>query len=137
MLFLFIWIFVGVCLWLFNKYWLPCMIVTRFLSHIQFIYWFFTCIDLYIYFSILIFLVSMFVAVWQEVIYFVWSWHDYYLISSSLIDSLFAYFCILFLAICIILVSMWVAVFTRSDYIQWLWYDYYRISSSVIDSVRA
>ena len=51
----------------------------------------------------------------------VWLWNDYYLIPSSLINSLHAFICILFLSIWIIAAGMLVAVFTRSNLSVYLW----------------
>ena len=50
--------------------------------------------------------------------FFVWLWNDYYLISSSLIDSLLAWICMSFLFIWIIVACIFVTVFTRSDFLN-------------------
>ena len=68
---------------------------------------------------------------------FVCLWNNYYLVSSSVIDSLLAFLFMLFRFLWIFVARMCVAVFTISDFFVWLWHSFYHISGSLIDSLFA
>ena len=100
------------------------MFVKFVLSYVQFNNWFFTCINLFV--------VSFHVKYWSEYdigsftrFYFiVCLWNDCYPISTSLIDSLLALICMLFLFIWFIAAGSFVADFTRSNISVCLWNVY-------------
>ena len=82
---------------------------------------FFTCIDLYFFLFLFIFVASMFAALFIKSLFFAWLWNDHYLISGSLIDCILSLICMLFLFTWIIVVCTFATVLTRSDFFVWLW----------------
>ena len=78
-----------ICGWFYKK-WILCMFVKWSLSYIQFIDWFFTCLDLYVISFHLNYCSVYDLGCLRRNKYFVWLWHDYYVISSSLINFLLA-----------------------------------------------
>ena len=95
-----------------------CMIVKWLLSSIQFIHWFITCLDLYVFFNLNY--CSMYVIChFTRSHYFVCLWDNHYFISGLLIDSFLALICILFLFIWIIgagiILAIWQEVITLDN----------------------
>ena len=99
-----------VCYWLFYKKLFLCMMVICLLSYIQFIDWFFTCLDLYVVSFHLNHCSLYVICCLTRSDFLLWWWNDYYFISSSTIDSLLAKIYIIFLLIWIIAAGMLLVV---------------------------
>ena len=125
-------------MWLLYKKWSLCMFMGWLLSYIQFIDWFSTCFDLYV-FSFLLnycskYVIGCFYKKWLLCMIVEWV-----LSYIQFIDwfSTYILICMLFLYIWIIVAGMSVAVFTIIKYSVWLLNYHYLISSSMIDSLLA
>ena len=123
----------AVCVLLvFSKRLLLCVIVKWLFYYSRFIDWFFTCLDLYG--------VSFYLNCFSQYVirsftrndYFVCLWNDYYLISSSLFDSVLAWMCMLILFNLNKYRKYVSAVITSCDFFVCLWSYYSLIFSSLI-----
>ena len=112
------------------------MIITYFLSYIKFIDWFITCLYRYVVSFYLNYCSWYVIGCFTRNNLFVWLVNDYFLISSSLIDSLLVYIYLYFfnLNYC-----SWYVIccFTKSSYFVWFLNVYYITSSSLFDSLNA
>ena len=81
----FIWFIVARIIMTFLHKWMLCMFVKWFLSYIQFIDWFFICLDLYVVSFHLKYYSSYVIGCFTRSNYFEWLFFDFYPISSSLI----------------------------------------------------
>ena len=86
------------------------IIVRQLFFYIYFIDWFFTCLVVYIDSFHLNYCSKYIFCCFTRSDFFLWSWHNHYLISSSLIDSLLAEFRLIFFSIWNIVAGIFVVV---------------------------
>ena len=106
---------------MFSDKWLHWMVVEYLLSYIQFIDWFFTFSDLYIVSFHLTIYSWYVIGCFTRSFYFVWLLNYDYLISSSLIDYLFPWICLLFPFIWIIVGCMLLAFLREKIALNIFW----------------
>ena len=119
---------------LFYKKWLRCIIVKLLLSYIQFIYWFFTCLDLHMvsfnfnYCSM--YVCGCFYKKWSLCMFVKWlvlyiQFIDWY---CTCLDLYAVYFPFNYRS------KYFSGCLPRSDHYDWLWNSYYLSYSTMIDS---